>query len=379
MSIPCQRHLFDLPDDVAYLRCAASAPQPKAVRAAAEAAIAARSQPWTAGKLADPDAVERLRSGFARLIGAAADDVAIVPAASYGLSVAAANLPLKAGQRILTLEAQFPSNVYPWRVAAAEHEAALVTVARPEDGDWTPAVLAAIDEATAVVALPAFHWTDGSRLDLAAISARARGLGAALVLDLSQSLGAVPFDVAEIRPDYLVTVGQKWLMGPHQLAFFYAAPERQGGRPIEHNWVIRRGSEDDAGLVNYVDDFQPGARRFDGGARGNPVAIPMAEAALAQVEAWGIADIAQSLRPMVDEIADRAEAIGLVPTPARARAPHFIGLRAPDGLPEGIAERLGAAGVHVSLRGDAIRVAPHLYNTDADIERLDAALKEEFT
>ncbi len=372
--IPCQRHLFDLPEEVAYLRCAGVAPQMLSVREAALRGLESRDHPWASDTAVDVGAVDELRGRFAGLIGAEAGDIAIVPAASYGLSVAAANLALEEGQKIVVLEAQFPSNVYPWRALAAESGAEIRTVARPDDGDWTPAVLEAIGNRAGVVALANCHWSDGGMLDLATIAERSRAVGAALVLDLSQSCGAIPFDVAEIRPDFLVAVGQKWLMGPHQLSYLYVSPERQQGRPIEFNWVNRAGSEDHSKLADYTDDFQPGARRYDGGARGNSLAIPMALAALAQIGDWGVPGIAETIRPMIAEIADRAEALGLVPTPAAVRAPHFIGLRAPDGLPTGLGEALTAANVHISIRGDSIRVAPNVYNDAGDIERLFEAL-----
>ena len=368
--LPCQRELFDLPDDVAYLRCAATAPQLNAVHEAGQQALALRCHPWLRDEAREGEAIDALRARFGRLIGAGGDDIAIVPAASYGLSIAAANIALAPGDRIVTLASQFPSNVYPWRTRAAETGADLVHVARPPDGDWTPAVLAALDDRVRVAALPNCHWTDGGMLDLRAISARVREIGAALVLDLSQSIGAIPFDVAEIRPDYAVSVGQKWLMGPHQLAYFYVAPGHQEGRPIEFNWVTRANSDDSSQLVVYSDEFQNGAKRFDGGARGNPVPIPMANAALEQIEAWGVATIQATIRPLVGEIAERAGALGLEPTPAAVRAPHMIGLRAPGGLPAGLAKALGDGGVYVSIRGDAIRIAPHVYNRAADIDRL---------
>ncbi|MDP6706169.1 MAG: aminotransferase class V-fold PLP-dependent enzyme [Alphaproteobacteria bacterium] len=372
--IPCQRDLFDLPEDVAYLRCAAVAPQMKSVHEAALASLERRARPWGSDSGIDFEAVDELRGRFAGLIGAAADDIAIVPAASYGLGIAAANVAAAEGEKIIVLENQFPSNVYPWRQLAAETGAEVRTVPRPADSDWTPAVLEAIGNRAAAVALANCHWNDGSMIDLAAVAERTRAVGAALVLDLSQSCGAVPFDVAEIRPDFLVSVGQKWLMGPSQLAYLYVAPERQQGRPIEFNWVARAGAENPTGLADYTDDFQPGARRYDGGGRGNPLAIPMANTALAQIQAWGVAEIAESIRPLVEAIAEGAKALGLEPTPAPVRAPHFLGLRVPGGLPAGIAAGLGEANVHISVRGDSIRVAPNVYNNEADVARLLDAL-----
>jgi selenocysteine lyase/cysteine desulfurase len=370
LRIPCQRALFEIPDDIAYLNCAYLSPLMKSVRTAGERGVARKSTPWALTPADFFSETERARGLFAGLIGADVGDIAIVPAASYGVSVAAANLTVPAGGRILLLAEQFPSNVYPWRELAAQRDATVLTIARPTDGDWTAAVLAAIDERIAVAALPHCHWTDGGLVDLVAVGRRLREVGAALVVDATQSLGALPFDVAAVDPNFMVAASYKWLLGPYSLGFLYVAPRHQQGRPLEHNWIARAGSEDFAGLVNYRDAFQPGARRFDMGERSNFALMPMAIAALEQIAAWTVPAIQATLRTMTAGIAERAVSIGLGTAPAGLRAPHFLGLRFPKGVPSGLPERLAEAKVFVSVRGDALRVTPHLYNNDADIERL---------
>ena len=247
--IPCQRHLFDLPDDIAYLNCAYMSPILKHAAAIGADAVARKCRPWTIS----PDDFfhdsERAREVFAELLGARGDDIAVVPAASYGIAVAAANLPLAAGRRVLVLADQFPSNVYSWQALAEQTDGEVVTVARPADGDWSAAILARLDERVAIAALPHCHWTDGGLIDLAAVAARCREVGSALVIDATQSLGALPFDLAAIRPDFLVCAGYKWLLGPYSVGYLYVAPRWQGGRPLEHNWIARAGSEDFSGLV----------------------------------------------------------------------------------------------------------------------------------
>jgi len=374
--IPCQRPLFEIPDDVAYLNCGYMSPLLRSVRAAGEAGVARKSSPW---RLLPADfftGSERARALFAGLIGARADDVAIVPAASYGVAVAAANLPVRPGGRILVLAEQFPSNVYSWRELAAERGAELVAVSRPPDGDWTPALLAEIDERTALAALPRCHWTDGSLVDLAAVGRRLREVGAALAVDATQSLGALPLDVREVDPDFLVAAAYKWLLGPYGMGFLYVAPRRQGGRPLEHNWIAREGSEDFARLVDYGEGFQPGARRFDVGERSSFALVPMAIAALEQIAAWTVPAIRDTLGAVTARIVEGAASLGLTAAPSRLRAPHYLGLRFPRGLPADLPGELAAAKVFVSVRGDALRVTPHLYNTEADVERLLAVLRK---
>ncbi len=372
--IPCQRELFDIPADVAYLNCAYMSPLMHRVIAAGDAAARRKARPWTITPADFFTDVETARDLFARWINARADDVAIVPAVSYGAAVAAANLVVNPGQTIVVLTDQFPSNVYQWRELARERGARLVVVARPVDDDWTAAILAAIDGATALCAMPHCHWTDGGLIDLETVGAELRRLGAALVVDVTQSLGAMPFDVARVQPNFLVCATYKWLMGPYSMGFLYVAPHHQGGRPLEHGWIARQGAEDFAGLVNYSDGFQPGARRYDVGERANFALMGPTIAALEQLLIWSVPEIQATLSAMTGEIAARAGELGLVSAPPSRRAGHFLGLRFPAGVPEGLLDRLAAADVHVSMRGDSMRVTPHVYNSAADIDRLFAVL-----
>lgn len=368
MTIPCQRNLFEVPDEVAYLNCAYMSPLARAVRAAGEMAVAQKSQPWRIAASDFFSESEEVRALFAQLIGADADGVAIIPAASYGLAVAAGNLPITQGQRILTLADQFPSNIYIWRDLAERTGATLITIGRPADDDWTAAVLAELDEQTAIAALPHCHWTDGGLVDLRRVGKRAREVGAALVVDGTQSVGAFPFSVAEIQPDFLVCATYKWLLGPYSLGFLYAAPHRRDGRPLEMNWIARHGSDDFARLVEYDDEYQPGARRYDVGERSNLALMPMGHAALRLLLTWGVDDIAATLGALTAQIAERAGALGLRVTPTSLRASHMIGVRT-SRLPADLPARLAASNVYVSVRGDSIRISPHVYNNETDINR----------
>jgi selenocysteine lyase/cysteine desulfurase len=374
--LPNQRHLFDIPDDVAFLNCAYLSPLPKISIAAGEQGISRKARPWTVTAGDFFAGSETVRARFAALINAQPDDIAFAPAVSYGMAQAAANIALTKTQTIVTLAEQFPSNVYPWMDLADRSGARFVSVPRPVDDDWTAAVLAAIDSATGVVALPHCHWTDGGLIDLEAISNACRRVGAILCVDATQSVGALPFDVQRIDPDYLAVASYKWLLGPYSFGFLYVAPHRQGGRPIEHNWIARRASEDFAGLVNYRQEFQDGARRFDVGERSNFALMPVADASLTLIAEWTVPAILATLTRRTEGIAARARAeLGIESVPSARRAGHYLGLRFPGGIPAGLPAQLAAENVHVSVRGAAIRVTPHLWNTDADVERLFAVLR----
>jgi selenocysteine lyase/cysteine desulfurase len=374
--LPPQRDLFDIPDDVAFFNCAYISPLPKASVLAGEEGLRRKSRPWTIAPADFFTASEAVRASFAGLINAAASDIAFAPAVSYGMAQAAHNIALARSQTIVTLAEQFPSNIYPWMDLAERTGAAFVSVPRPPDDDWTAALLSRIDASTGIVAVPHCHWTDGGLIDLVAVGAACRRVGAALCIDGTQSVGALPLDVARIDPDFAAVAGYKWLLGPYSLGYLYVAPRRQNGRPIEHNWIARRASEDFAGLVNYQPDFQEGARRFDVGERSNFALMPAAKCSLELLAQWSVPRIHATLSLRTNAIAERARAdFGIGSVPSDRRAGHYLGLRFSGGIPADLPARLAASNVHVSVRGAAMRVTPHVWNTDEDVEKLFAVLR----
>jgi selenocysteine lyase/cysteine desulfurase len=376
MNLGSQRDLFEMPQDIAYLNCAYMSPQLRRAREIGEWAVSRKSRPWEVTPKDFFEDVEVVRTLFARLVGGDADGVAVVPSVSYGISVAAANVPVHEGEKIIILEDQFPSNVYPWRELTSREGAKLVTVPRPEDSDWTRVLVEEIDGDTAVVAAPNCHWTDSSLVDLARVGEKVREAGAALVVDGIQSLGALPFDVSEIRPDFLVAAAYKWLLGPYGVGFMYVDEKHREGQPIEHNWINRRGSEEFSELVDYQDAFQPGARRYDVGERSNFVLLPMAAEALRQLLDWGVENVSESVGMLTDLVEQKAEERGITRIPKERRARHMIGLMLGPGAPADLATRLMRHDVFVSVRGSSVRVSPHVYNTEEDVARFFDVLEQ---
>lgn len=373
--IPCQRALFDLPRDRVYLNAAYMGPMPKAATEAGQQSYRTKSQPWLYDVQQDFfDKPDTLRGQAADLFGSTRDDIALVPAASYGLATAARNLAPQKRTEILVLDGQFPSHVYVWRALAEAHHCRVRTVTRSGNQSWTDALLAAISPATSIVACPQVHWADGGQLDLPAISDAARRQGAALVLDLTQSLGALPFDLPAIQPDFAVAAGYKWLLGPYSMAYLYVAPHHQEGEALEENWIVRDRAEDFARLVDYSDDYAPGARRFDMGERSAFQLVPAASAALGQILDWGVAELSETLAARTAEIAAATAPLGLTDdTPDRA--PHYLALTLPSGSPANLVTQLAARQIHVSQRGDKLRVTPHLYNDAEDVAAFCDGLK----
>jgi len=367
--------LFDIPYDVAYLNCASLSPQLKSVTEAGSQAVQQKVHPWqvqTNDWFVNP---EKLRSLAAQVINADTDGLAIIPSVSYGISIAAANVPIANGQQILVMDKEYPSNYYSWNELAKATGAEILTVKK--GSTWTESILAAITDRVAIVAISNCHWTNGALVDLIKVAEKARSVGAALVVDASQTMGAYPIDVQAVQPDFLVSVGYKWLMGPYGLGYLYAAPKwRKAGKPIEYSWLTKNDSENFAGLVNYRDDFRPGARRFDMGEFPGFINVPMAIAALTQVLDWGVENIQSQLKITTGQIAQQAVALGFGFPYENERVGHMIGIDLPGGVSDKLKTALKNENIFVGYRGESIRISPYLYTTEQDIEKLFEVLRQ---
>lgn len=369
--------LFSLPPDLHYLNCAYMAPASKRVAAAGRQAIERIEVPSRMETADFFEPAARVRRLFAQLVRAPDPDrVALIPAVSYAMATVARNTPLAPDRTVVVVEEQFPSAVYTWRRACRETGATLRTVAAPATAGsrgeaWNAALLDALDTRTAAVVLPPLHWTDGLRFDLDAIGARAREVGARFIVDGTQAVGAPPFDVTRTRPDALICAGYKWLTGPYAIGLAWYGPAFDDGAPLEENWITRRGSDRFNELVDYRDDYRPGAIRYDVGERSNFVLLPMLEAALEQVIEWEPETIQRHARGLNDAAAARLRELGCRIEDDRWRGGHLFGARLPAGVDLPVLGRdLQTRGVSVSLRGGAVRIAPHLYNDTGDIDAL---------
>jgi len=370
-----QRHLFNMPDDVHYMNCAFMSPLLNSAVQAGHAAVDAKARPWN---ISPPDFFSysnTARALFAGLINARAEDIALVSSVSYGTATAALNLPLNAGEKVLVLGEEFPSNLYAWRVKAKACRASIKMLERPLDMNWTGAVLSALeDEPISLVVIPQTHWIDGGQLDLQRIAAARAQHSFALVIDVTQSLGVVSVDVELIQPDFLICAAYKWLLGPYSLGFMYVNPRHHAGIPVEQGWINRPGSDDFSRLIDYVDEINTDATRFDMGERSNFQLMPIAIAGLEQIHRWGQPQIEASLRSYTQMLKHELAKIGFTACDEAYRSPHYLGVQRAEGLPEDVLQQLAAEQVYVSKRGDSLRITPHLYNNEADASSLIQAL-----
>lgn len=378
--LACQKERFHLHEDLHYLNCAYMAPLPRTVERAGIEGLRKKRNPAKIGAedfFKDSDRVRRL---FGRVIGADSGSIAIVPSVSYGIAAAAANVEIERGGKIIVAHEQFPSNVYPWRRLAGRRGAEIVTVG-PEDAVdaraavWNQRILEAIGPSTAVVALANVHWADGTRFELEAIGERARDVGAALIVDGTQSVGALPFDVRTIRPTAVVCAGYKWLFGPYSIGMAYFSEPMHDGVPLEDNWITRRHSERFSELVQYEGGYQPGAIRFDVGERSNFILLPMMASALELVLEWTPQAVQDYCRDLTAELVREARSMDYRIEEESGRGHHLFGIRLPPTAEAGVLRgELAARGVSVSVRGNALRISPHAYNDSADVEALRDAL-----
>ena len=377
----CQRHCIHLPSDITYLNSAYMAPLHKRVVAAGANSYQRQCDPTSLGRAAFFDEVNDLALLFAQLVNAAdSSRVAIIPSASYGLSTAAKNLEPETHQNIVVAGDQFPSNYYAWSKACATNGAELRVVAPPMSRTdraihWNNRLLEAVDRNTAAVALPNAHWSDGTLFDLLALRTRTHEVGAALVVDGTQSVGVIPIDVDSLGLDALVCSGYKTLLGPYGTAFGFFGPRFDHGQPIEETWLGRIDSDDFANLVDYNEVYRGQARRYEAGGRSNFITMPMMKAALELLLEWTPQRISEYCTAITAELPERLRSQGFWIESSRYRSPQLFGIRPPASMnSEERFQRLDERKIAISLRGDVLRVSPHLFNTVDDLDTLYEAL-----
>lgn len=366
--------MFVLPHGTLHLDAAAQGPRLRAVLEAGHAGLDATATPWRVSSDAWDARTEALRRLAADvLFEGDIDGLAMLPSAAHGLAIAARNAPLAAGDAVLLQGGQFPSNALPWQQRCAETGARIVVAQRAAGSDATRALLDAMDgdPRITVVAIDQAHWHDGTLVDIGAVAARTRASGAMLVLDLSQSLGALRVDLAAWQPDFIVAVGYKWLLGPTGLAWSWAAPRwRDSGVSIEQHWLARDAAQVWQAPPDATPRFARGARRFDAGGVVDMPRLAMAQAALLQLQRWGLPHITATLGALTATLDHALHAHGLAAWITPGHAPHFTALRPPRDRLDALAAALLEADVVCTVRSGVVRIAPHLHVSGDDMRRV---------
>jgi selenocysteine lyase/cysteine desulfurase len=373
-----QRALFEMPRDICYLNSASWSPLPLRTLEAGRAAVGRKGRPWTLDADFANGQHERARTAAARLIEADPADIALIPSISYGVATAAKLLTIERGARVIVLEDDHSSPALEWQTRSAAQGFVVETVRRPDDGDWTSAVLAVIERPGAapvsLASISSVHWSDGGLIDIDKVGAALRQRGARFLIDATHGAGVLAMDVKRLDPDFVIFPTYKWLLGPYGRAFLYVARRHQDGIPLEQTASGRRDvrAENDMYFsdLRYVAD----ARRFDMGERDHFISLEMAAIGMEIMVDWGAAAVAQRLAMLTDRIADGVRNIGVAVPERRVRAPHILSLSFADGNLAGLVKALASEGIYVAPRLGRMRISPHVFNDEADVDRFVAAL-----
>ncbi len=371
--LPSQRALFDIPREVCFLNAAAWSPLPLAVQEAGRAAVGRKGQPWKLDGAFFQAQYERARKAAAALIGASPDDVALVSSVGYGVATAGKVLPIARGSRVIVLQNDHTSPVLEWISRSETGGFTVDTVTQPTDGDWTSAVLEAIERKGAaplsLVSISSVHWSDGGALDMPRIAAAAKKQGAALLVDATHDAGVRRIDVRTLDPDFLIFPTYKWVLGPYGRAFMYVAKRWQNGVPLEQTAAARKQVSAEDTIYFRDTSYREDARRYDMGERDHFISLEMASIGMEMMAGWGNDAIVERLSMLTGRLADGLGNLGVRLLDPRLRAPHIICAAFPEGMPLDFPKRLAAENVYAAPRLGRLRISPHVYNDEQDVDR----------
>jgi selenocysteine lyase/cysteine desulfurase len=373
-----QRDKFEMPREVCYLNAAAWSPLPIAVQQAGIVGVARKGKPWLLDNGFFAAQYQRARAAAAALINAEPADVALIPSVSYGVATAGKILDIPKGTRVLVLEDDHVSPVLEWMERAPRQGFTVETVRRQADDDWTAALLEAIAKPGAPVSLASIssvHWSDGGLVDLDRVAQALRAKGGMLLVDATHHAGVIAIDVKRLDPDVLIFPTYKWTLGPYGRAFAYIARRHQNGVPLEQNGPARLGVSSETSPYMRDLSYRPDASRFDMGERDHFIGLEMAAVGMELLASLGIPAITARLKALTDGLAARVAALPVRILPEQLRAPNLLCLEFPGGMPAGLIAQLAEQNVHVAARVGRMRISPHIYNDEADLDRFAAVLR----
>lgn len=357
--------------DAVYLNHASTGPLTASAQTAMNEFTALRAEPWRVSQEMQFSALDRARALSARLIGARVDDVALMVNTSYGLNLAARALPLAPGDVVVTSDREFPSNIYPWMALERSRGVTLRIVSCRDRLVDEEAILSELD-APGVRAL-VLSWVSfetGARIDVRRLGDACRARGIWFVLDAIQGIGAAPFNVAGLPVDIVACGGQKWLLSPWGTGFVWIRPEVAAQiEPVDVSWMAVRGSDDFTRLIDYDFTWRDDARRFE------MVTLPYQDfagmaASLGVMEDVGFEAITSRIEALATRIVNWATGrsdIRLITPADPSRRAGIVTVAPPHA--ERVSRVLTERGVVHSLREGGIRLAPHFYTTDEEVDR----------
>jgi selenocysteine lyase/cysteine desulfurase len=363
-------------EDATYLNVSGQSPMPRASLRAVQSAMEAKKYPHHKPDSTFFEVPNRIRASIARLIGGKADEIALTTGASAGAVATAYGLTWKPGDEIITAKGEFPLQYTVWK-PMEEREGLRLKIVSPRDRFLTTDdLIAAMTPKTRLVSVSLVRFDDGSLLDAPRLAAACHAQEALLLLDVSQCCGALPMDVTQLGADFLVSAGYKWLLGPFGTGFFWAKSSHIGiMRPGPFYWMAVAGSDNFASLSFDDPKPAPSAKRWDAPESAsyfnfNLVAM---DVSIDFVVRMGPELVAAHNRRLIEFMYERLPKDRCVPAspldPAQRGPYGCFAARSREKTAE-LYQLLRKENVVVSLREGNIRVSPHLYNTERDIDRL---------
>jgi len=379
-----QKHLFNLPEGVHYLNGAYMSPNLKSVEQAGIDGVKRKTNPTSIKESDFFQPAEEVKSLFGKLINASSKQIALIPSASYGLMNAIRNVPFKKGQHAITVNEEFPSDHLTLRKICQDNKAKLKVIRPPKliEGRtqaWTDKIIDSITEETAVLVMSSIHWMEGLKFDLKAIGEKCRATNTFFIVDGTQSVGALPMDVETFKIDALICASYKWLLGPYSSGLAYYGEKFNDGEPIEYSWMTRKDGNDFSKLTNYPEEFGEGAMRYNVGEFSNFIALPMIKAALEQILKWKPENIQNYCFDLLSPLRKYLENKQVQKDDDHLVSAHLYGLFLPENVNlKNLMEDLKANNIHISARGNSIRISPHVYNESNDVNSLIEVLDKHF-
>lgn len=375
-----KRAQFSIPPQVTYLNCAYMSPLLKDAEKAGIKALRRKRNPIDIKPVDFFNESDLLREEYAKLINCNEPNrIAIIPSVSYGMANVANNISIQKDQYIIVTTDQFYSNYYPWKALCDRTGASIKSITAPEEfidrgKKWNERILEAIDKNTKVVAIPNVHWVDGTKFDLIAIRKRTREVGALLIIDGTQSVGALPFDLQTIQPDALICGSYKWLLGPYSIGLAYYGEYFDNGKPIEESWMNRVGSENFSD-VSYKENYKPGALRYEVGEHSSFVYVAMLMKSIQQLNKWKPERIQEYCTAITANSVIKLKEKGFIIEDNSWRGAHIFGIRLPKNADlEKAKASLLKHKVYVSVRNTSLRISVNVFNTEKDLDRLTKVL-----
>lgn len=367
-------------EGVSYLNAAGQGPMPLVAARAAQASLEWKALPHRLPEHLYFDLPDRIRGLLSKLLGGETEEFAITSGASAGLAAVASGFGWKPDDEVLLAKGEFPAHFSTFMPLEEAGRCRVKVIAPQERFIAAEDFVQHLTPQTRLISASLVRFDDGSRLDAAKLADACHKNGAMLLLDLSQCSCAIPMNVRTLGADFAVSSGYKWLLSPYGTGFFWARREAMEKlRPGPFYWMALEGARNFHSLP--LEDLRPAraARRWDAAETANFLNLAAMEASLEFLLRVGVETVAMHNERLIRLLMERLPRDSCVlasPADPRQRGPYVcVAARKPERTKEYF-DKLRVAQIYVSLRENALRISPHLYNTEQDIARLIAVLSK---